>query len=1119
MWKEERLALIDQLKSENTKNLMEEAARWRERIEKDKNYREIAAENLQTRKRITTNVSRVRKLLINETDLKNIPEHMKGLAREMLTRIVDNDLGMRKITGIDKKDLAETKRVLTEMRKLDGDFMPDDLKMMADEEAQAAVFDAMADLEEGLQEYNSQRTGDMMKKAEAVKATLDKISDAVSTITSIINAERNVSYLDRVVPIGYAAGKIRADMNNSRHKGEWKGTGSKAIEAVKRSVVYGNETPEYFIDNLRNRGMNELWEDVHEGENRNGQEVQKAQEKHEVVLGGKKRTITIGNMMELYAIWKREKTSNPEMSEHLNKGGVFFEEQETGGRMRREVVEQRAIRITDGEIIAMYNNMTENQKKLIEGIVRYLSDDMSRLGNEASMRMYGIRKYKELYYFPMKVWDGVKSARSDKGITGTNENRMAHYSFSKRRQNMARNALVIGDFMTDAADHIIEMINYNTMAPAIENINKVLNYKFTEEAGTDNETQRNVRVLFQQAYGKDALNYLETLLKDMNGGVTQDQRKTLRDRALTIYKINAVAGSLSVALQQPLSYIRASMMISPKYLAPAPVTSNWKNSYKEMMQYSGIAVIKKMGRFDMNFGQSAKDYIMPETKQSLYNRTSDVLTKAPELMDAMTWTWMWAATKAETAAKNPGMDTTSDAFLNLTAKRFNEVMRKTQVYDSVLVKSSNMRSNNLGMKVLTTFMGEPTLTLNMIAYAMRNVGAEGGKKKLAKALSIFFINAIFQAGIKGLMGSGRTPDKKKTWLENFLNKFQYNLISEGNMFSLIPGYSDLIEVLKTGELQDDAMGAIGKLSSIVDTLRKAAQGNGKGAWRDVEDTVGQFAQLFTNIPAKNLMRDARAIYNWIAGSEYADRPTSGAVIRYQTEANWFSGDNVLGTINTWLGEAGFLTSNKRYYSRIYDAMKKGDKETEKGIKEYLSLAKGVKDDTINTGIKTAAKSDTSMTEAQKDAWMIKNNLLGEKNVSTITTQYKEGKISAAEARKLWKELDPKLTDNDLYWKQDRADYQKETGADSVSGFSYRLHDAIAENKGESIRKAIKNMLDHGVKKESIKSAITEKWKEIYLNADSRTRTAIRDAIQKAYKAIGLTAQDANKVIDNWKKKK
>ena len=186
------------------------------------------------------------------------------------------------------------------------------------------------------------------------------------------------------------------------------------------------------------------------------------------------------------------------------------------------------------------------------------------------------------------------------------------------------------------------------------------------------------------------------------------------------------------------------------------------------------------------------------------------------------------------------------------------------------------------------------------------------------------------------MGSGRTPDKKKTWTENFLNKLQYNLMNEANPVSLIPGYSDLIEVLKTGELRDDAMGAIGKLFSIVDTTRKAMQGNGKGAYRDMEDTVGQFAQLFTNIPAKNLMRDA--VYNWIAGSEYAQRETSGAVLRYQKEANWFTGDNMLGVLNAWLGEAGFKTTNASYYSRIYQAQKNGNAGEAAGLKEYMSWA-------------------------------------------------------------------------------------------------------------------------------------------------------------------------------------
>lgn len=1135
MWKQERIRLIDQLKSENTKALMEEADKWREKIEKDKAFRELAGENLHTRRKITTNVSRLRKLLINETDLKNIPEHMKGLAREMLGKIVENDLARRKLTGIDRKDLAETGRVLEEMKKLDGDFTPDDLRLIADEEAQAVILDALADLEEGLEEYNSHRTGTMMDNANAVKATLDKISDAVSKITGIINAERSVAFLDRQVTVGEAADDVRKDFQNSRFKGELAGRGSKAVNTVKRTVVYGNMTPEYYIENLRNKGMTELWQDAKRGENRNGLEVRRAKdrigqlaeetgykawadEKKEVTLGGRKRTLKIGSIMELYAIWKREHTSNPEMSQHLAKGGVFFQEdneQDKEGVIRHVRTEQRAVRVTDEEIQAMYDSLTAQQKQLIDGVVKYLSSDMSDLGNEASMRMYGIKKYKETYYFPMKVWDGVKAARSDKGITGTTENRSAHYSWSKRRQHMASNALVIGDFMTDAVNHIVEMINYNTMAPAIENINKVLNYKFTEDVGTDDETKRTLRAMFQENYGTESLKYMEQLLQDMNGGPAQDQRKTLRDRALSIFKKNAVAGSMSVALQQPLSYIRAAMMINPKYLTEG-LAKFWKGSYQEMISHSGVAVIKDMGKFDMNFGQSAKDYIMPETKKSLYRKTTDVLTVAPQLMDTMTWTRMWSAVKAEQAAKNPGMDTKSEAFMNLVTERFNDLVRKTQVYDSVLVKSSNMRSQNLGMKVITSFMAEPTLSLNVLADAIRNTDLQGGKAKLAKAGATFLLSAVMQAAVKGLMGSGRTPDKKKTWLENFLNKLQYNLMNEANPVSLIPGYSDIIEVLKTGELKDDAMSAIGKLFSIGDTIKKAAQGNGKGWYRDIEDTAAQFAQLFTNIPAKNLMRDMRAVYNWISGTEYASRPTSRNVLKYQAEANLFTGDNLLGALNAWLGEAGFKTTAASYYGRMYNAMKNGDKGTAEGLKEYMSLGRGTSDEAIKTGLKNAAKKDKTLTEAQKDAWMIDNDLMGESSAGTITTQYKEGKISAAEAKKLWKKLDPKLTDNDLYWKQDRIDYQKATGAESVSGYNYRLKDAIANNKGEEIRKAVKAMLDHGRTQAQVKDALSD-WKSPYLAGDQKTRTAIRDALQKAYKAMGLTAADADKTIEGWKK--
>jgi hypothetical protein len=170
------------------------------------------------------------------------------------------------------------------------------------------------------------------------------------------------------------------------------------------------------------------------------------------------------------------------------------------------------------------------------------------------------------------------------------------------------------------------------------------------------------------------------------------------------------------------------------------------------------------------------------------------------------------------------MDVNSDKFLNLVAERFNEVMRKTQVYDSVLVKSSNMRSQNLGMKVLTSFMAEPTLSLNVLADAVRNAKEKGGMETLAKAGATFMLSAVCQSLVKGLMGSGRTPDDKKTWWENFLNTWYSAFMSEANPMGLIPGYSDMVELIKNGDLQDDAMGAVGKIFSVLDRIGQMTEG-------------------------------------------------------------------------------------------------------------------------------------------------------------------------------------------------------------------------------------------------------------------------------------------------------
>jgi hypothetical protein len=520
------------------------------------------------------------------------------------------------------------------------------------------------------------------------------------------------------------------------------------------------------------------------------------------------------------------------------------------------------------------------------------------------------------------------------------------------------------------------------------------------------------------------------------------------------------------------------MEISPKYLAQAINPANWKGSYREMLKHSGVAVIKDIGRFDMNFGQSAREFLMPDARETNLRKTwefiKDKATILPELMDRMTWTRMWSAVKAEQKALHPEMDAKSDEFLDLCGERFNEVMRRTQVYDSVLVKSANMRSQNPAMKQLTSFMAEPTLTINVLADAVRRAknGEKGGKSALAKAGAIFLTSAAMQAAIKAIMASGRTPDDKKTWLENFMNRFSSNMLNEADPLQLIPGYSDLITVLKDGKLQDDAMGALGKLFTAGQTgfdllLGKA---DSKDPYRTIEDSAAQITQLMSGLPLKNIMRDLRAMYNWFIGKPYADRADSAAVMKYQQMDSFNTADNLWGVINDRLGEAGWETSNAAYYKRIYNAMKEGNKEEKKDLIDYLLNGKGVKEEkTITSNVNSLAKKDESLTVKERVEFLKDN---GYSQIGGfIKEMYEKEKVDRNTAESLYKENVKNATTKDVMKALDEVDYEAEKG-EVVNYTNYTpLYDAMESNDKAAFKSAKERLLKNGYTEKDVNSEI------------------------------------------------
>ena len=767
-----------------------------------------------------------------------------------------------------------------------------------------------------------------------------------------------------------------------------------------------------------------------------------------------------------------------------------------------------------------------------------MSNDLAQLGNEASLRAYGIRKFTEQYYFPIKSWGGVLNQSSTSGVNSQNENRAMRQSFTRRLTANARNALEIGDFTPTAMKHITGMITFNTVGPAVENINKVLNqqldYNDSEEMDPDESYKRNMRAAFQESYGKAAYDYLTTFMKDVNGGVARRNETILRERLLSLFKKNAVAGSMSVAAQQPLSYIRASMAINPKYLAQAISPQYWKGSYEEMMSHSGLAVIKDMGKFDMNFGRSMQDYITPDGMESkarkAWKAVNEGMTSLPGKMDAMTWTRMWTACKLEQASLHPEMDVKSEEFLDTVAERFNELMRKTQVYDSVMVKSQNMRSDNYLNKIRTSFMAEPTLSLNVLADAWINIKEKGGKANAAKALATFLLSAAAQAGVKAFFGTGRSPDKKKTQEENFWNKFMQSFLSEANMLGLIPGYSQITEAFINGELNDDAMGMIGKAKDAVEkmvSLITSGAGD-RGTYRALEDSIAQMVQLGTDVPLKNIMRDFRAMVNWfggpeaekLTGSSYATRPTSSAVLKVQSVEN-LATKELGGLINAILGDAGYKTTSDAYVQRIYDAQKAGNEDWAKDLREYYVLAKSKAQDpekSLNQQMNALTKKDEDLS-AEDKIEALEEAGYGSMG-AYVLEQFRAGEIDRKTAEEQYRKANPNANEKKVAETLDGAEWTRDNkelpeGQNSYTNYT-PLIIAIGNNRSGDIREAVQKLVKIGYTAKDIKTQITKQFKQSYVAASQNERIRLRNAIQMVYKEIGLKAEDADKVINKWK---
>ena len=565
---------------------------------------------------------------------------------------------------------------------------------------------------------------------------------------------------------------------------------------------------------------------------------------------GREFSVSLKHMMSIYAYAKR-----PQAAEHMRKGGFFFNDKETfrkkGGVLTMIRDSEAGYKIDDASLAAIISAMTEEQRRYVDDMQTYLTQ-MGEKGNEVTRVLWGIDLFKEKVYFPLKSSrDFIYQANQP-----VQESSLKNDGMTKETKPGASNPIVLEAFDDVWAAHVNRMSQYHAYVLPIENLNKVLNYGTW--ANTDAVA---VSTMLRSRFGSAANDYLNQFIGDLNGvRNSQGAKIALLSGMFTKFKKTAVAGSLSVVIQQPTAILRAQSLIDGKYFAHLPGTEKLSERWEEVKRYAPIAVIKDIGGFDAGAGRQTAEWLNADTQRGLKKisgKIDDITMLGAAKADQIGWCAIWEAIKRETLSKNPKLAPTSEEFMKLVGERFTEVIVKTQVYDSTLSRSGYMRSKNELVKMMTSFMGEPTLSANMLFDSV--VQAKRGsisKKAAARTIGAVYLATTAAALAKSLIYALRDDDDDESYAEKYLQALGGSIVGDINPLTWLPGVRDVVSIFDGWEVERSDMALFQDLKNAIDGLGS----ENKSTWRKIEDFAGAVAGLF-GLPLKNVMRTAREVYN------------------------------------------------------------------------------------------------------------------------------------------------------------------------------------------------------------------------------------------------------------------
>lgn len=828
--------------------------------------RRDAAESRKHREKIRKDVDEMAKWLTTPTDQKHVPESLRKPLAEFLSGIdyssnranlegeatartnkwwdltkqfdqiakegVSTDDGESLYMDVDP-DLAEKMATLKDQVK-DFDKLENlDLKSLR------TLRDVVASMKHSIQDANKVFANNSYERVDQIAKDFLRENKERATKTIYTGARGSIDSMFRfdMLDAGTMFGRMGTAMETVYREQR---------DGFDRKVRDTKTAQNYMTNILEEKGIDSKELQTWTGKNA---------EKHTFEVQGGTINLTTAQIMSLYELNKRAAAK-----EHIyNKlGGIKSAptveyDKKSHGYVVNKSTEPVSVSALDVQKIT--DTLTPQQKEIADAVVKFFTTVTSQWGNEVSMDMYGYKKFNAKNYFPI-VSDKnyIATKESELGSTLTTLRNMGS---TKHTVPHANNPIIIEDIFDVYTRQADQMSSYHAFVRPLADLQKVLNYK---EMGIGS-----VKESIERTFGKDGLNYIKSLMIDLNG--TSSSEKNFVAGLTKNMKSAAVGANLRTAIQQPTAYVRAAAEINPKYLVQGLKLHVSDAEWELCKQYAPIAQWKDWGYFDINTGRSMKSILMgPEgSKEELVEKSMWLAGKGDEIA----WKRLWVACQEETQDLHPELKKGSEEYYNQCGKRFSEVIDKTQVVDSVLHRSKLMKSKDGLKQMYTSFMSEPTKTYNMLYRAIGDVAVKPTKEtktKLGRVLAVYVANAAATSLAAAVVDAMRNDGEDKKFLEKYEDALAENLSDNLDPVGILPVVKDIEGIFSGYSVERTDLSAFQELYYAVSKWQKKFDGESDLTYPALLIDTAKPLSTLTGMPVGNLLKDFRALTNTIIQS-------------------------------------------------------------------------------------------------------------------------------------------------------------------------------------------------------------------------------------------------------------